>query len=637
MPVTAEVKGNRIWIRSKARPIRALESVVPGAGFSKSGGPHWSVPLTMSSLRLLKKKFRDDLVLTSELDQWRRTKLELEKRLAELAQQPDTDLGPTKDLFPDLFKAMKSRPWQSVGAKFISEGRQVLIADTVGLGKTAQTLAGVIESETPGPYLVICTKSAGHAVWGAEISRWLPGHIPAVLPEGRTMRDKYLNRALVTPKKPVLWVIINPWMIHTKKFWQCNQCKSRTQVKSRGKKALVCGHNPKKSKTVYDHEFPQLFEIEWNAIIIDEGHKVLIQRTGTKTQTRTGAALLQTSPNGIRVVQTSTPFNTNPPYLYGVLNWLREGEYSSYWNWVKTYFEVERGYGDSLKIGQLKYPNKLARDLRSIFLRRTRKEVAPWLPERQYMGTPHPADRPNIAKPPVGIWLPMAEPQALAYDQMVELSIARLESGDLDAVGSLAELTRLRQFATCYADVNERGQWTPKLPSNKLDYLLDTLLPELNYPESPETKVVVISRFTKILELFAAETSKTFGPGTSALLTGSSSGKQRAQIKERFDSPGPPYVLFLNNKAGGESITLDSADEMVFLDEEYDADVQEQAEGRIDNRRPEEKVVRRRYRYLRSLDTVDEEIALAAAERGFEAQKVLRDGERFARKILGVS
>lgn len=636
MTVTAEIKGNRIWVRSKTRPIRALDNVVPGAGFSKSGGPHWSVPLTISSLRGLKKKFNDDLSLTPELDQWRKTKIALRKRLTDLARQPNAELGPTKELFPGLFRAMQDRPWQPVGARFIAEGRRVLIADTVGLGKTAQTLAGVIESEVPGPYLVICPKTAGHAVWEPEINQWLPGHVTAVIPEGRKMRDKYLNRVLVTPKRPVLWVIINPWMLLTKKYWRCNQCGSQTLVKKRGKKSLACGHNPKKSKTIYIHEFPQLFDTEWGAIVIDEAHKVLIKRTGLNTQTRSGADLLQSVPDGIRVCQTGTPLKSDPPRLFGILNWLRGEENTSYWTWVQTYFEVEKGFGNSLEIGGLKYPKKLAKDLGSVLLRRTRREVAPWLPERQYMGTLHPTDRPTINNPPRGIWLPMSEPQSRIYLQMVEMAVARLESGDLDAIGSLAELTRLKQFATCYADVDSRGKWRPATPSNKLDYIIDVLLPELNYPE-PETKVVVVSQFTQILELFAKEVDRAFGSGCSCLLTGKVTGKQRAQIKEEFDRVGrPPFVMFLNSDAGGESITLDAADEMVFLDEKHDADVQEQAEGRIDNRRPEEKIVQRRYRYLRSLGTVDEEIALAAAERGIEAQKVLRDGERFARKILGL-
>lgn len=638
MAVTADLNGNRIHLRS-TRLVRALADAVPGANFSKSGGAHWSIPLTLASIAALRRRFKDELVLTEALAEWRTSNIATNDYLADLAQRDRAEIGITNDGtlrvweedYPKLAGALRNRPYQTVGARFIAEGRRVLICDTVGLGKTAQALGGVMESGVEGPYLVICPKTAGYSVWGPEINQWLPGHVAGVVPESRDLRDRYLQRALVSPKRPVLWMIINPWMLHTRNYWQCNRCKSRTLAK-KGKRVLDCEHDPKKTRTVQEFEFPSLFEIEWGAIIIDESHKVLIKPNRVSSQTRTGADLLQSRENGLRIAQTGTPFRSNPPLLWGTLNWIRGRYYTAYWSWVQTYWEVESGFNNAMTIGALKREKALAQSLRGTMLRRTREEVAPHLPERQYIGTPHPSGLSAH-----GIWLPMGEQQARVYQEMVADSVARLENGDLDAIGSLAELSRLRQFSTAYAVLDDKGDWKPAAPSNKLDYILDTVLPELGYGEDgspPSTKVVFVSQFTKILELFAGEVRRVHGP-IACELTGKVTGRKRAQMVDQFNVQGaPPYVMFLNSDAGGESITLDAADEMVFIDEKHDPDVQEQAEGRIDNRRPEEKIVRRRYRYLRSLDTVEEDIALAAAERGFESQKVLRDGERFTRKIL---
>lgn len=640
MAIVADLKGNRIYLKA-TRTIRALDDVVPGAYFSKSGGAHWTVPLSLPSIRRLRKRFGDELKLSEDLETWGRSKLRTDKYLADLARQERAEIGIARGTlevwesrYPKLAEALRGRGYQTVGSRFVAEGRQVLIADSVGLGKTAQTLGGIMESGVPGPYLVICPKTAGPAVWKPEIERWLPGHVAAPIPEGSAIRHKYLKRALVTPKRPVLWIIINPWMLKTKNYWQCNKCQVRTLVNRKKKKELGCGHNPARSKTIQEHEFPELFQTEWGAIVIDESHRVVIKRSKSGTQTREGGINLQSVEGGLRICQSGTPFDGNPPLLFGTLNWLRQKEYSAYWPWVRLYWDVSEGYGNSLEVGELKDPKGLQRSLRGIMLRRTRAEVAPHLPPRQYLGTPHPEIRPDIGEPPVGVWLEMSSQQRKVYEEMVEMSVARLENGDLDAIGHLAELTRLRQFATCYARLDDKMRWEPALPSNKWDYLMDVALPELGFDDGNPEKVVIVSQFTKVLNLFARELDHAHGRGTSCLVTGQVTGTRRAEAIDRFNSTGKPWAMFLNTDAGGESITLDAADEMIFLDEDHNPDVQEQVEGRIDNRRPEEKIVRRRYRYLRSLGTIEEEIALAVAARGFSAQKVFRDGSKFTRKIL---
>lgn len=636
MPITADLspRGNRIVITS-TRPLKALDKMVPGAYFSTHGGAHWTVPLSLITLRILRKKFREELRLTDKLAKWRAAKIGEERALQELVRQEREYVGAGwRDRYPDLYKALQSRPYQTVGARFIALARSALVMDGVGLGKTIQTLAGIMESGVAGPYLVICPKTAGPAVWGPEIQRWLPDHFAAVMPEGAEMRHRYLRRALVTPKRPVLWVIINPRMLQTKSYWECSKCGVRTPA-TKSKKELQCGHDPRRARPIQEHEFPELFESEWGAIVVDESHRVVIKRSRVNTQTRSGAMALQTREDGVRVCQSSTPFDSNPPLLFGTLQFLREKEYSSYWSWAQSFWHVSPGYGNSLEIGPLKDLNGLRRSLRSIMIRRTREEVAPHLPPRQYLGQPHPERRPEVGEPPVGVWLEMSARQRKAYEQMREWSVAQVENGELDAIGSLAELTRLRQFATCFAKLNDRGRWEPALPSNKLDYLLEVVYPELGFDDEPATKLVVVSQFTKILELFAAETDEVYGRGFSCLLTGSVTGAGRAEIVERFNKPGKqPFVMFLNMDAGGESITLDVADEMVFLDEKHNPDVMEQVEGRIDNRRPEEKIVQRRYRYLRSLNTVEDEIAFVARERNFNANLILQNSEDFVKKAL---
>lgn len=91
--------------------------------------------------------------------------------------------------------------------------------------------------------------------------------------------------------------------------------------------------------------------------------------------------------------------------------------------------------------------------------------------------------------------------------------------------------------------------------------------------------------------------------------------------------------MLLQTKTGGVAITLDQADVMVFLDEMWIPDDQEQAEDRI------HRVSRPRpvfYHYLRSLDSVDLGIALTNAERESVSKRLLdgRRGVEYARAVL---
>jgi SNF2 family DNA or RNA helicase len=277
----------------------------------------------------------------------------------------------------------------------------------------------------------------------------------------------------------------------------------------------------------------------------------------------------------------------------------------------------------------------LYRSLDRIMLRRTRAEVASHLPQKEYVGT-H-----LFPGGPVAIWLRMDGKQEKAYRQMQVQSVADVEGGQLSAIGTLAEWTRLKQFANSYGRMDTEGNFHPALPSNKLDFLIQRLI-ELGYPDDPDTKVVVVSQFTQVLHLFKAAVEKEFGTGIAAMVTGGITGDQRSSMIDSFNQPigsksqYNPLVMFLNTKAGGSAITLDVADEMIFLDQTWIPDDQEQAEGRIDNRRPEEKIVQRRYLYLATEDSIDQYVAEVNHERG-EAGRQILDGRRGVEYLRAVS
>lgn len=636
-------KGNRIEVWSKAK-IRELQKDIPGANFARAGGAHWTVPLTIESCKLLRERFGKRLEIGPELRAWATAKNEKARRMKALGKAESAELpGLFLAKQPKLWKAVtQGRKYQSAGARFIAEGLRVIVSDGVGLGKTAQTFAGVLESQVPGPYLVVCPKTAIMNTWKPEVEQWLEGHRAIAMPEGRDKRNALLDAFLADPR-PTDWVIVNQDMLRTRSFWQCmnwvydperRRCGALTVVKT-GRKELDCEHDPTKTKIVIEHEYPQLFRGRWGAIIADESHKSLLIQGRVPSQTRRGMDMLRVKEGGLKIAQSATPWRSRPHLLWSTLNWLYPDEYTAKWAWIETMYEVNEVYkGGPKAIGKLDPDREklLYRTLNSIMIRRTRREVAKHLPPRLYIGHHYdPADETS----PLGIWLPMEGKQAKAYKQMEQDAVAEVEGGEVEALGALAELTRCQQFASSYGRIDEDGNFKPSLPSNKFDYLVD-LLHELGFPDDPATKVIVVSRFTELLELFASEIKKQHKID-SLMLTGKTSMKKREEVRRVFNDPeAQPHLLFLNTIAGGTAITLDAADEMVFLDETFVADDQEQVEGRNDNRRPEQKIVQRRYRYLRSLNSVEVGIAFVNHAASSEDRRLLdeRRGVQYVVDVL---
>lgn len=652
MSVNVEKVGERIWLWS-SRITPGLSRKIPGARFSKTDRPHWSLPLNLETCQLLRENFGGELEIGAELWAWAKAAKAGARRMAEIRMSGETVrlAGLWREDYPDLFKAVQEgRPYQALGAQWIASaagGKGVLIGDTVGLGKTPQALAGVKESGVPGPHLVICPKTAVDSVWAPEIQRWLPGDIVITLPEGRAKREAVLDELLRTVTWPNneeqaslarTWVVVHPEAIRAQSAWICRECGSQTPKTSKPK-VLVCGHDKDRTKIQHNYTFPQLFQVRWGAVIADESDRSIVRLSGTPTQTRNGMELIRDEAmrsDGLRLAQSGTPFRSKPHLLWSTLNWLRPDEFTSLWAWAEQLFEVEEGYGGSRKIGRLR-PDREAMmyaTMDRIMLRRTREEVAPHLPAKMYLGTPLDANDPTS---PVGVWLDMEPKQAKAYKDMLERSTAEIEGGSLSAIGVLAEMTRLQQLATSAGRMVD-GEFTPDLPSNKYEYLLQ-MLTELGYPDDPQAKIVVVSRFTSVLAMFGRGLRVHFkGKDRTAFITGEVTGKRRQAAIDGINAPigSGAHILLLNTKAGGSAITLDGADEMVFLDQTWIPDDQEQAEGRIDNRRPEEKIVQRRYRYLYSRGTIDAGIALVNQARGLTGHELMdgRRGIAYARQVL---
>lgn len=654
MKVRIEKEGNRILL-SADRPV-GLKDSIPGAYFRQD--KIWSMPLDLETCSMLREKFAARLEIGPGLWAWAKDAKAQRASLQATAATYDADLKLLPDVAPKLAEAMSSRTYQRAAARFIADAtgrdgrRRSLIADTVGLGKTAEALAGVLEAGVPGPHLIICPKTAVNKTWVAEINRWLPGDETITVPDGRVERDNILNNLAGRAAGPAFyqpaegpvslartWVVLHPAAIRTQTWWDCPECGSPTKYTTRPTPELDCGHAKGRAKVRHDHTFPQLFGMSWGSVTVDESDQILIRLTGTPNLQRRGAEMLRdlVRPDGVRIAMSGTPFRSKPHQAWSTLNWLDPIRWSGKWRWIARYWETVDGTFGGTTIGKFIEDREamMLGELSDVMLRRERTDVRGDLPAKLYAGTPLFADDETS---PIGVWLPMEGKQAKAYKQMAQTATADLAGGSVSAIGVLAELTRLRQFAGAEGHINAAGEFEPLAKGNKFEWLIG-FLEELGLPGKPASKVVIASQFTKLLEAFqgGVERSLKLDWDRTGMITGNVSQLKRDDYIDQFeDVDNPLDVLFINTKAGGSSITLDAADVMVILDETWVDDEQEQLEGRIDNRNPERKIVPRTYYYLRSLGSIEESIAVANAEAKSNGKRIL-DGMKpteFAKRII---
>jgi SNF2 family DNA or RNA helicase len=627
-------KGKRIVLRSAYHPaIPDQCKAVPGWGFSREGGAHWTYPLSLESCRGLRTQFGASLVVDAELWDWAKAEAALRRKMRKLAGQMDAHLEYVPTRAPALARALATRTYQRTAAAFIAHMCSALIADQPGTGKTLESLAGIVEAKPYGLFLIVAPKTSLKLVWGREIQRWLPDARCVVAPEGWAARGVALDE-LVTGyvHGTYNFMVVNHDMIGTKTINWCDLCDDYW---SRECADMEHGE-PKFSH--YEHKHPELFAYQWDGAIVDESQEVLVAKSlKTPTQRRTGAMLLPIKPNGVRIALSGTPMRGKPHQLWGTLNWLRPKEYASKWAWLDTHFEQTKGTFSTL-IGEVPPQREAAyvQSLTTVMLRRTKAEVCPELPPKQYGGS---LLDPNDAESPVGLWVPMAGKQRAAYKSMAEMAFAALGEHRITATGVLAEFTRLKQFATAYGrmEPDNHGQlhFRPEFPSNKFDHLVDMLHERgIRGGASDEgaAKIIVASQFTEIIDMFAAMLQH-YKIG-SHRITGKVSGRARVRAVDLFQSADlSARVILINHKAGGTTITLDAADDLVFIDELWIPDDQEQVEDRAHRT---SRIHQVNIYYMRSEGTVEEYIANTNRGRDI-VQKRLMDGSRgvaYARKLI---
>lgn len=316
-----------------------------------------------------------------------------------------------------------------------------------------------------------------------------------------------------------------------------------------------------------------------DAIIVDEFHRARNRKTLTA---KALFKLIKEIP--YRVALTGTPAYAKNEDIWTMLHFLYPELFPNYWDFIDEYFSINMKWtpnGMARQIGAMRpeKEKKLQIFLNKIATQRKQHDpdVMPWLPDKPI---------------PIKIKLPATKGQTKHLEMLMEY----FETENIICKQPIDRLIRYRQICQDPRLLGLKGG------SAKTEWLTQY------YKDYPGRPTIVFSTFTSYLNLLASEC-----PTSHALITGETTLKERKDIENRFQN-GEIDTLFINIKAGKESLTLDRAEAMVFLDKFPPAGDISQASERFTATREDRKDIPKTIYELMIKDTYDEEIYYAIEE-----------------------
>jgi SNF2 family DNA or RNA helicase len=486
--------------------------------------------------------------------------------------------------------------YQKVAVDRIVEREIALLADQPGLGKTLEVLSSLEELGAftqPGQMTLILTPIvAAQTAWRDTIERYLIPSSPVEIID--------LSYG-TTPQR-------------VKRFTDAMQSKSDLPAIVIANHALVEWKKGKGSRV------PELFETNFDAIVIDESHLVLPILNDRKLTTF-WIGLSKFNYVNYRIAVSGTPDRGKLENRYGTYKFLRPASFARYsrWAWLEENFwvyEKQVARNRTIKaIGTMKSAKRWADTEDDVIIRRTKKEVLKDLPDKQY----------NYVE------IELSKEQKADYGQAIKNAYDEkqkaLEEDKLTASAMVFAL-RARQISSC--------QWTkdPQNPvpivggkSSKLDWLIEWLN-ERGFDEG-RGKVVIASQFSMVLDWLHKELSNL--GYSSQVISGSTPQVMRTKIQRDFQD-GELNIVLLSGRMG-VGITLDAADDLIMFDLPYDPDMIEQIEDRIHRASRNHQVV---IWSLLAIGTIDQAVAQKVSNR-YQITRQSMDGRRgidFEKKIL---
>jgi SNF2 family DNA or RNA helicase len=559
------------------------------------------------------------------------TNNQVAKLVAEGNAQPIVEYAELSEQPKGVTAVMK--PYQLSGLSYLvhlyNNGFSGILGDEMGLGKTLQTLSlfqyleeldekNGVTSEELRPYLVICPLSVLNS-WVTEAQRWVP--------QLKVMRF----HGAVTERTRLKRVIAG---MEDMKGNETSRAKDRKASRKAGRKASKLTSSDQRSDaykivvTTYEtfqaeqswfkHSFA------WRYVVLDEGHKIKSSVTQISTALKSISA-------EYRLILTGTPLQNNLVEMWSLLTWLYPNVFDDKTETLfRESFDLSKGKAnkqtmtDARRLLELIMLRRM-KDSPSVNLGLPPKEevllYVPLTPMQKFWYTR------LLTRIDDGMLDELfsdgksKEKAAIEQDVQENKLLEKMEQVDKvfssgGVQGDWEETTKILQEAVAKeqtdADSN-KGAWKKLmnlimqlrkccshpylLPGVAPDpyylgdhiirasgkfILLEKLLKHTVFNEGK--KVLIFSGFTRTLDYCEDLLSliSNHGERFKALRLDGSTARARRNLDIRlFNQKDSDYkVMLLSTRAGGLGINLTSAQDVIFLDEDWNPQITLQAEAR---------------------------------------------------------
>ncbi|MEM3793985.1 MAG: DEAD/DEAH box helicase [Candidatus Bathyarchaeia archaeon] len=408
-------------------------------------------------------------------------------------------------------------PYQKAGVEFLVSRRNVLLADSMGLGKTVQVI-GFLNwvYRTAGRILrtlVICPSSVKYN-WQKEISRWSVADPRVLVLEGRNG----------TAGEADIW---------------------------------ICNYDILQGK-----RFPDL-----DCIVLDEAHYI---KNLDAIRTKEVRRICSENPHAKIIALTGTPMLNRPVELFPILNLLLPERFSNFFSFAMRYCAAHRkqiqtreGVREFWDFSGASNTEELGRILRAtVMLRRERSQVLKDLPERIRTVIP-------VRKKTGRAFLSLEERAEQVIERIREINAeirkAR-KAGDLVLLRKLG-LQRMEMRSVALPVINEYRRAAFEEKKDIICEFVEDVL---------ESEPVLLFVHHRDAVSFFTERFSHFTPLT---VTGETPAMERAKRVEAFQNGYSPLFI-ATILAAGEGITLTRASTVVFAEYEWTPAKMIQAESR---------------------------------------------------------
>ncbi|XP_074567339.1 CHD3-type chromatin-remodeling factor PICKLE [Curcuma longa] len=439
------------------------------------------------------------------------------------------------------FLSGQLHPYQLEGLNFLrfswSKSTHVILADEMGLGKTIQSIAFLASlfEESISPYLVVAPLSTLRN-WEREFATWAP-HMNVVMYVGSSQAREVIRKyEFYYPK------------LKSKK----HKKKKLIQSSNQNKQARIKFNVLLTSYEMVNMDSAVLKSIEWECMIVDEGHRLKNKESKLFHQ-------LKLYSTKHRVLLTGTPLQNNLDELFMLMHFLDAGKFASIEDFQKEFKDIN----------QEEQIDRLHKMLAPHLLRRVKKDVMKDLPPKKELILR--VELSNVQKEyykailtrNYQILARRGGPQISLINVVMELRKLCCHAYMLEGVEPAIEPTDANEGFRQLLDASGKMQ------------LLDKMMVRL---KEQGHRVLIYSQFQHMLDLL--EDYLSYNKWTYERIDGKVSGSERQIRIDRFNAKNSTKFCFLlSTRAGGLGINLATADTVFIYDSDWNphADLQAMA------------------------------------------------------------